>query len=219
MLTVPNLLSGGRLVLAPVLLILAWHGKAALFLSCLTIALLSDAFDGWLARRLAQSSDFGTKLDSWADVALCLSVPVEVWWLWPDLVRREVLFVGAVVTGYAVPTLFALSKYRRLPSYHTWVAKLAGVLMGAGALILLAGGPAWPFHLATFVVLVEALEEIAITAILAHWRSNVPSFWHALRITRKRRANEVPEVRPAVGSVMKGRRYSTGSSSWMSRRR
>lgn len=187
MFTVPNLLSGGRLVLVPGLFVLAWQGRATLFLSCFTIALLSDVFDGWFARRLGRSSDLGTKLDSWADVALCLSVPLEVWWLWPDLVRHEAGFIGAVVAGYVVPALFALSKYHRLPSYHTWVAKLAGVLMGTGALILLAGGPTWPFHFATFAVLIEALEEMTITAILPRWRSNVPSFWHALVIARQRR--------------------------------
>ncbi len=186
--TAPNLLSGGRLTLTPVLFALAWQGRATAFLSCLAIALLSDALDGWLARRLAQKSDLGTKLDSWADIALCLSVPLGVWWLWPDLVRREATLVGAVIVCYAAPALFALLKYRRLPSYHTWTAKLAGVLMGTGGLILLAGGPAWAFHLAALVVVIEALEEVAITAVLPRWHSNVPSIWHALPMARQGRA-------------------------------
>lgn len=186
--TVPDLLSGGRLVLTPVLFALAWQGRAKAFLVCLAIALLSDALDGWLARRLGGGGlGLGTRLDSWADIALCLSVPVGVWWLWPDLVRREAIFVGAVVVCYAVPALFAWLKYGRLPSYHTWVAKVAGVLMGSGGLVLLTGGPAWGFHLAVLVVVIEALEEVAITAILPRWRSNVPSFWHALLITRRER--------------------------------
>lgn len=131
----PNLLSGGRLALTPVLLALAWQGRATVFLSCLAMALLSDALDGWLARRLAGTSSLGTKLDSWADIALCLSVPLGVWWLWPDLVRREAVIVGVVIACFAAPALFALLKYHRLPSYHTWTAKLAGVLMGTGGLI------------------------------------------------------------------------------------
>lgn len=186
--TAPNLLSGSRLALTPVLFALAWHGEATVFLVCLAGALLSDAVDGWLARRLARKSDLGTRLDSWADIALCLSIPLEVWWLWPDLVLREVEFIGVVVACYVAPTLLALMKYRRLPSYHTWMAKLAGVLMGTGGLVLLAGGPAWAFHLAAFAVFIEAIEEIAVTAILPRWRPNVPSFWHALMIARQGRA-------------------------------
>ena len=188
MFTAPNLLSGGRLALTPGLLILAWYGRATAFLSCLAIALLSDALDGWLARRLGRKSDLGTRLDSWADIVLCISVPLEGWWLWPDLVRREAGVVGLVVACYAVRTLFALVKYRRLPGYHTWMAKLAGVLMATGGLVLLAGGPAWAFHLASLAVLIEAIEEMAVTAILPRWRSNVPSFWHALQMARRDRA-------------------------------
>ena len=184
----PNLLSGGRLALTPVLLVLAWHGRATAFLSCFAIALLSDTLDGWLARRHAGGSNLGTRLDSWADIALCLGVPLGVWWLWPDLVRREAAFVGAVVACCAVPALFALFKYRRLPSYHTRTAKLAGVLMGAGGFVFLAGGSAWTFHSAALAVVIEAIEEVAITAILAQQRSNVPSFWHALVIARRGRA-------------------------------
>jgi len=188
LLTAPNLLSGGRLALTPVLLALAWHVRATSFLSCLVIALLSDALDGWLARRLAGGSNFGATLDSWADIALCLSVPLEIWWLWPDLVRREAGFVGAVVACYAVPALFASLKFGRFPSYHTWMAKLAGVLMGTGGLVLLAGGPAWAFHLAALAVVIEAIEEVAITAILPRQRSNVPSLWHAILMARRSRA-------------------------------
>lgn len=188
MFTAPNLLSGSRLVLTPVLFALAWHGRETMFLSCLVIALLSDVLDGWLVRRLGGGSNFGTTLDSWADIALCLSVPLEVWWLWPDLVRREAEFVGAVVVCYAVPALFALLKHGRLPSYHTWMAKLAGVLMGIGGLVLLAGGPAWAFHFAALVVLIEAIEEMAITVVLPQRKSNVPSFWHALLMARRGRA-------------------------------
>jgi phosphatidylglycerophosphate synthase len=186
--TVPDLLSGDRLALTPVLFALAWQGRATAFLLCLSAALFSDALDGWLARRLVGGSNLGTKLDSWADIALCLSVPLGVWLLWPDLVRREAAFVGAVVACYAVPALFALLKYRRLPSYHTWTAKLGGVLMGTGGFLLLAGGPAWAFHLATLAVVIEAIEEVAITAILPQRRSNIPSFWHALPIARQSRA-------------------------------
>ena len=184
----PNLLSGGRLALTPVLLALAWHGRATAFLSCLAIALLSDALDGLLARRRAGGSYLGTKLDSWADIALCLSVPLGMWWLWPDLVRRVAGFVGAMVTCYAIPALFALLKYRRLPSYHTRTAKLAGVLMGTGGFVTLAGGPAWTFHLAALAVVIEAIDEVAVTAILPQQRFNVPSFWHALVIARRGRA-------------------------------
>ena len=184
MANVPNLLSGCRLLLAPVLLLLAWAGDHTLFLICLMLALVSDAVDGWLARRLGQCTELGARLDSWSDLALSVCAPVGVWWLWPELVRREAVFVGMMLAGYTLPALYGLLKYRRFPSYHTRLAKAAAVLMGAGALLLLAGGPAWPFRLASLVVLIEALDEFAITAVLPGWHANVPSLWHALKLRR-----------------------------------
>ena len=180
--TLANILSGSRLVIAPILLCAAWFDDPRVFLSSLVIALATDAVDGWVSRRLNQTSELGTKLDSWGDLALCVCVPLGVWWLWPDLVRRESFFVAAVLVSYTAPGLFGLIKYRRVPSYHTRIAKIAAVLMGPSALILFLGGPAWPFRLSTFVVMIEALEEIAITALLPRWRSNVSGLAAALAI-------------------------------------
>ena len=42
--------------------------NAQAFLAILAISLLSDVFDGYLARRLNQPPDLVRKLDSWGDV-------------------------------------------------------------------------------------------------------------------------------------------------------
>ena len=62
-----------------------------------------------------------------------------------------------------MPIAFGLMKFRRLTSYHTWGAKLSSVVMGAALFVLLEGGPAWPFQLTTALLVVEAIEELAIT--------------------------------------------------------
>ena len=184
LLTVPNLLSGLRLVLAPVLLLLAWTGRPTPFLVALTISLLSDLCDGWLARRLGQSSRLGTLLDSYGDLATYLTVPLCAWWLWPDLIRREAWYAAAVVSAYTFPIALGFLKYGRLTAYHTYGAKLSAVVVGASALVLFAGGPPLPFRIATWVLVLAELEEIAITTILPQWRPNVPSILHARRLLR-----------------------------------
>jgi CDP-diacylglycerol--glycerol-3-phosphate 3-phosphatidyltransferase len=182
--TVPNLLSGLRLVLAPVLLYLAWTGRPTAFLATLAVSLLSDLCDGWVARRFQQSTRLGTLLDSYGDLATYMIVPLCAWWLWPDLIRQEAGYVAAVVCAYVFPIALGYLKYGRLTSYHTWGAKLSAVLMGASALVLFAGGPVLPFRIATWVLVLAELEEIAITTILPEWRSNVPSLLHARRLLR-----------------------------------
>ena len=53
--------------------------------------------------------------------------------------------------------------------------------MAAGALALVAAQSDALFHAATVVLALSAVEEIAITAVLPSWRSDVPSLVHALR--------------------------------------
>ncbi len=182
--TSPTLITLLRFASAPVLLVLAWHGQRTAFLVLLAAAFVSDAVDGYLARRLGHASELGARLDSLCDVTIYITIPVGAWWLWPDLVRREATYFAILVACLVGPGLAALVKFGRLTSYHTWLVKTAVFLTGSSMLVLLAGGPGWPFHLAVPVCVLAALEEMAITWVLPEPRSNVRSVWHATRPRR-----------------------------------
>ncbi len=87
-----------------------------------------------------------------------------------------------VAVGYAAPIVVGLGRWGRLTSYHTRGARLAAWVGGLGALLVFAGGPTLPFHVAALVLACAGLEEIAITTVLPGWRADVPSLRHALRM-------------------------------------
>lgn len=182
----PNLLSGFRLIAAPFLIYLGWTGQAGLFLGLLAVAFLSDAVDGLAARRLKVDSELGTRLDSWGDLAIYLTIPLCAWWLWPDLVKREAAFVLLVLLAYVVPLVAALVKFGRLTNYHTWAAKAVAVLMSLALFLLFIADIAWPFRFAAVALGLSACEELAITLRLPQLQSNVRSYWHVVRQTRQR---------------------------------
>jgi CDP-diacylglycerol--glycerol-3-phosphate 3-phosphatidyltransferase len=178
---VPNLLSSFRIVCSPVLLALAWNGETALFLVLFGIGLVSDLLDGVLARWLGLESNFGAQLDQWGDFALWVSFVVGAMWLWPEVVRREAPYAALGIACLLLPTAVAYAKYRSVPGYHTWLAKLTSVLMGITVPLLLIFDFAWPFRIAVFSLVLSAADEIAITWLLPECRHDVASVLHALR--------------------------------------
>ena len=181
----------------PALLVLAWNGATGTFLALFGVGLVSDVLDGALARRLGQESDFGARLDQWADFALWVSFPLGAWWLWPEIVRHEAPYVFLAIVCLLLPTAIAYAKYRAVPGYHTWSAKLDSVLMGIGVPLLLIFDLAWPFRVAALFLLVCAVDEIAITYLLPECRNDVPSVFHAARL-RRRTASERSGTSPAA---------------------
>lgn len=114
-----------RMVCSLALLLPAY--ASAGFYALYTFAGLTDALDGWLARKTGTASDFGARLDSAADL---LFYGVVLLRLFPVL--REVL-PGAIfiaVAGIVLVRLAAYSaaavRYHRFTALHTPLNKLTG---------------------------------------------------------------------------------------------
>ena len=182
-LNIPNLLSSLRLIIAPFLFLIAWLNRPVLFLEILAVSMFSDAVDGFIARRLNQTTTIGAQLDSWGDFLTYCTVAFSVWWLWPDILRRETLFITLAILFYVLPILAGFIKFRQLTSYHTWAAKALGVIICITFYILFLTGINWPFHCAVILQLFVSIEEIAITVLLKEHRHNIPSFWHIMNTT------------------------------------
>jgi CDP-diacylglycerol--glycerol-3-phosphate 3-phosphatidyltransferase len=164
-----------------VLLALAALNLQEAFLWLLAAAWATDAIDGPLARKLRQESARGARLDSLADRGLMLAIPLSVAWLWPEVLEREAVWLALLAIALVVPRAHAFAKFRRLPSYHTRLAKVLAVYMGVSVLLMLGWHWSWPFRAGVLFVLVEAAEEVAITRTLERLRPDIPSWWHLRR--------------------------------------
>lgn len=100
--TVPNLLTGLRILCVPVFLVVALVVKDdVLALAVLVLGGLTDLLDGRLARRLGQRSRLGEVLDPVADRLFVLAVVLALaasgavpWWFAALLPLRDVLLLG-----------------------------------------------------------------------------------------------------------------------------
>jgi len=186
---VPNILSSLRIACGPVLLYCAWRGWEAAFLSFFVLSLLSDLVDGFLARLLNQKSELGARLDSWGDFSIVLVLPLSVLWLWPHIIFEEACYITVAVASYFVPFIVGFIKFRSMASYHTWGAKLCAVLMGISLFLLFSGISAWPFRLSVPILVLESIEELAMTAVLRELHPKVPTHRHALQLRKQQESS------------------------------
>src|SRR3990172_3317644 len=104
---VPNLITLGRIGLVPVLILALHAGESALALVVFLVAGVSDALDGFIAKRFHLESRLGAILDPAADKLLLVTAYVMLamigdipFWLMLAVVFRDLFIVG----GYLVYT-------------------------------------------------------------------------------------------------------------------
>ena len=183
---VPWALTLSRFALGPGMLAAA-HAPAAsrLSLSLLIAALLSDIFDGVLARRWQTVTPALRVTDSWADVAFYSCVAGAIALRYPSLVSslREPLTI--TLAFYPLRWVQDWTKYRRLASYHATLSRISGALLFAACTATFcAFHPAVFFWCAFAVGVACHLEAIAITAVLPRWTHDVSGLKAALRLQK-----------------------------------
>lgn len=186
----PNGLSLLRLACAPVLVIAAAAtGSRPWFWGIFGAMLLTDALDGFLARRLQAVSDLGRRLDSYGDYATVGATVAGVWLLWPAVMQREWAWIaGALAACFAV-TVYGLVRWRIVPGYHTLLAKILGFMLPATLALLLLGWSATPFHFAVGLQVLAGGEELAIALLLPGYSGEVRTVRHAWRMRQTLRSS------------------------------
>jgi cardiolipin synthase len=136
-LSIPNLITLARILLVPVVV---WAIASGAMQTAFLLALaagLSDAIDGFLAKRFGMATELGAYLDPLADKAMIVSVYVALGiadaipgWLVILVVSRDIMIVSAVILSWLVD--------RRVTLKPHVVSKLNTVAQIVLALLVLA---------------------------------------------------------------------------------
>ena len=113
-LNLPNLISLARLLLVPLEIWLILVGRYGLAFWILVAAGISDALDGFIAKRFDRRTRLGALLDPVADKAMLIGVYVTLGvahQLSTSLVVLVVLRDVMIVGGFLLIQVFAVSKY------------------------------------------------------------------------------------------------------------
>ena len=170
-----NLISAIRVLLAPLLFVFAVRQMETWFLGTLIFSGFTDVLDGFVARKLHQTSALGAHLDSWGDFVIYSTMAACAWILWPELTQQVIIYYALILGSFVLPTLIGLIKFREFTGYHTWSVKIAVLVTFASYIALYAGLAQWPFMIASGLCVIAAVEEILITLVLRHERTDVRS--------------------------------------------
>ena len=178
---VPNFLSFLRIALVPVFL---WFLLEEMFVSAITvlaIAGLTDLLDGYLARKLNQTTKLGKLLDPVADrlyifaTLLALSATGYVpWWLAGLVILRDLLML------ISLPVLASVG-HRTLPVHYLGKASTFALLY---AFPLLLMGKI--FTEAAFII-TPAAWAFALWGVALYWWSGFVYLWQLVLLIREQR--------------------------------
>lgn len=102
--------------------------KSIWFLVIYSFAGLTDALDGWLARKTGRASEFGARLDSISDLLFYGVLLARLFPVLYQVLPGEIWYgVLGIVLVRLLAYVTAAVKFHCFASLHTWMNKLTGV--------------------------------------------------------------------------------------------
>jgi phosphatidylglycerophosphate synthase len=129
LLTLPNILSLSRVVLLPVLFVLAGNGLEAPFVVCYAIVGATDFVDGLVARALGKTTSFGKTLDSLVDIPFYVASAWFLYRLHPEVVLPNAAMLVAFFALFAASFVVSAIRCGKPIMMHTFLLKLNAVLV------------------------------------------------------------------------------------------
>lgn len=167
----PNLITLGRILLVPVVVWAIASGEMLAAFVLFVVAGLSDAVDGFLAKRFDMTTEIGAYLDPLADKVLLVSIYIALGitnnaprWLVILVVSRDLMIVGAIILSWLVGKPIHIRPLA--VSKLNTVAQIvfAGLVLGS---LGLAFNPGWA--LPAMMAAVAILTLLSVGAYLREW--------------------------------------------------
>ncbi|WP_339885577.1 CDP-alcohol phosphatidyltransferase family protein [Polaribacter vadi] len=175
-----------RIFAAPFLLLLIWFDVQLLFTWFLLISYLTDAIDGYLARKLKITSARGSQLDSIGDQITLVIGLIGLLYFETNFIQKNLVLISVVFTPYLLQMIIAYIKYGKATAFHTYFAKLSAILQSVFILWALFFSPEYSlFYIMIVVGLLETFEEITLIFMYDNWASDVKGIYWALRDKRR----------------------------------
>ena len=186
----PHLLIAFRLVLGPVMIgityILTEAGRPLLVM-LLLLGLLSDIFDGIIARYHQVSTATLRRMDSQTDLVFWLCAGWCTWMLDPEIISANCYLIILMLLMESLTYVLSIAKFGKETCTHALLSKLWGLSLFVGFTSLIGFGyGGLPLKLAFTLGIISHIDIYLIIIFLPKWTHDVPSAWHAWQIRQGR---------------------------------
>ncbi|CAI8869850.1 CDP-alcohol phosphatidyltransferase family protein [Chryseobacterium sp. IT-36CA2] len=185
---IPDILIFSRLIIGFIIIglsLLKIENYQIITVILLSIGLLTDIFDGIIARHLNVSTQKLRRLDSTVDQIFFISVGVAVYIMCPEFFEANAFKIIILVGAEALIYLVSFLKFRKEVATHSIGAKIWTLLLfGTLIQVILQCQSVILFNLCFWVGLLTRAEIIAILFILKTWTNDVPSVFHSIQLRK-----------------------------------
>jgi cardiolipin synthase len=171
-LSIPNLITLARILLVPIVVwAIATPGAMWIAFVLFLAAGVSDAVDGFLAKRFGMTTELGAYLDPLADKALIVSIYLTLGinnliprWLVILVVSRDILIVGGIMLAWVMGNPLKIK-----PLLVSKLNTVAQILFACAVLGELGFNYELPILTLILMGLVAVLTLLSVAAYVAEW--------------------------------------------------
>lgn len=180
----PILLIYLRVILGPILVSLSFlkvnHYTffAVVFLS---VGLLSDIFDGIIARKLNISTQKLRRLDSTADQIFFTFIGIATYIACPTFFYNNYIKLTILLSFEALTYIICYLKFRKEIATHAISSKIWTLILFSTLIqVMITCDSKTLFQFCFYIGLITRIEIIVIISLLKVWSNDVPTLYHAI---------------------------------------
>lgn len=185
---IPILLIYSRLLFSVLILLLSFVQPAHFRLvinMLLIIGLITDIFDGIIARKLNVSTVKLRRMDSFIDQIFWLSALTAAYVICTDFFKENGLLLFTLLGAEALTYVVSYLKFRKEVATHAISSKFWTLTILATLVQIMATcDSGWLFMTCFYIGMITRMEIIAILIIIRKWENDVPSLYHAVMIRK-----------------------------------
>lgn len=152
-------------------------------ISLLAIGVLTDVFDGIIARRLNVSTQSLRRWDSTVDQLFFISVIAATYLKYPEFYEVHWVKIALLVSIELMTYVVSFLKFKKEIATHSIGAKIWTLFLFTTLVdVIIEGNSMVLFELFFWIGMLTRLEIISINLILKTWTNDVPTFVHALKL-------------------------------------